>query len=165
MTKSKNSSYFIDFCCRFTFLSPLSFSPCRSTFLRRFVLLLPAQFFICRFTFLWPLYFVFVTLVFLSPLQFFSLLQFFLLSLYFVVATLSFCCHLNSEENIKWQKKKKKKKKRRENDKSATKNMERLYMALLGFLNSVVLLFYFVNVSHFSLQVEFLKFKSSLFLT
>ena len=52
-----------------------------------------------------------------------------LLPLYFIVTALSFCRHLIGEGNIK---------RRHSNNKAATKNMEWLCMALLGFLTSVL---------------------------
>ena len=79
---------------------------------------------------------IIAALFFVGALFFFSHLiiqlpppYFFLLPLCFIVTALSFCRHLIGEGNIK---------RRHSNNKAATKNMEWLCMALLGFLTSVL---------------------------
>ena len=142
--------------------------------------MLPLYFFVAAFVFSLPLYF-FTTLYFVvaglvfylsfyffvAALFCFRHFSFFVAALVFFVVTLFCCRHFIFLFPLK-QRRKYKVAKKKSGGKMINlqqKNMERLYMTLLGFRNSVVLLFYFVNVSHFSLQVEFLKFKSSLFLT
>ena len=88
--------------------------------------------------FLLPLYFAIAALVFAVALLFCCRCFSFLSPLYFFLAALIFCCRLIGEGNIKRQRKKaarKKVKRRQSNNKAATKNTERLCMALLGFRN------------------------------
>ena len=87
------------------FLTALLF--CRALLYFRCFSFLSQLYFSRRFSVLSPSYFIF------DALFFFLIL----------LSPQSFCCHLNSRGNIK----------RRENNKVATKNMQRLGIAFLGF--------------------------------
>ena len=87
---------------------------------------------------------------FLTPLNFFS--QF-----YFFVSTLSFFCYLIGEGNIKqWRKKSKEKttKPWQSKNKAATKNMERLGIALLGFHSSGTGRFLWIFRKWFNIKLQ-----------